>query len=42
MTLCGGGGGALTGDPQYRMSNLRNANVPCHYLCITHVDFKID
>ena len=23
------------------MSNLRNDNVPCHYLCISHVDFKI-
>ena len=23
------------------MSNLRNANVPCCYLCIIHGDFKI-
>ena len=34
--------GPLTGGPQCRMSNLRNANVPCHYLCIIHVDYKID
>ena len=23
------------------MSNLRNGNVPCRYLCISHVDSKI-
>ena len=33
--------GALDGGPQCRMSNLRNGNVPCRYLCISHVDFKI-
>ena len=34
--LTGGGGG-----PQCRMSNLRIGNVPCLYLFIIHVDFKI-
>ena len=33
--------GPLTGGPQCRVSNLRNGNVPCRYLCISHVDFKI-
>ena len=33
--------GALDGGPQCRMSNSRNGNVPCRYLCIPHVDFKI-
>ena len=32
--------GPLTGGPQCRMSNLRNVNVPCHYLWIIHVVFK--
>ena len=26
---------------QCRIANLRNANVPCRYLCIILVDFKI-
>ena len=33
--------GPLTGGPQCRMSNLRNDNVPCHYFCNVHVNFKI-
>ena len=33
--------GALDGGPQCRMSKLRDGNVPCLYLCIIHVDFKI-
>ena len=33
--------GALDGGPQCRLSNLRNGNVPCRYLCISHVDFKV-
>ena len=31
----------LVGGPQYRMSILRNDNVPLHYLCNYPVDFKI-
>ena len=33
--------GPLTGGSQCRMSNLRIGNVPCHFLCIIHVDFEI-
>ena len=29
------------GGPQCRLSNLRNGNVPCPYVCNIHVDFKI-
>ena len=31
--------GHLIGGPQCRVSNLRNGNVPCRYLCISHVNF---
>ena len=43
VTRCRVGGykGALDGGPQCCMSNLRNGNVPCLYLCNIHVDFKI-
>ena len=32
--------GPSTGDPQCRMSILRNGNVPCRYFCNFHVDFR--
>ena len=31
---------AMSGDPQCRMSNFRNGNVPCHYLYNISVDLK--
>ena len=33
--------GTLDRGPQCSMSNLRNAHVPCRYLCIIYLDFKV-